>query len=150
MFGDGLRCHSACSHGLVFLAVRATLRPPKDGLKGLGQSLLTNLTGVFWAMVIIHASQWVGIEIIGYVVTALVAFIMCIQAQKSWLAYIPGTFIGCCATFAAAGNWQLVIPSLMLGGVFGYLMKASGLWLYHKLKQPRAEQTTIVSEMTSR
>lgn len=99
---------------------------------------------------IIHASQWVGIEIIGYVVTALVAFIMCIQAQKSWLAYIPGTFIGCCATFAAAGNWQLVIPSLMLGGVFGYLMKASGLWLYHKLKQPRAEQTTIVSEMTSR
>lgn len=101
-------------------------------------------------MVIIHASQWVGIEIIGYVMTALVAFIMCIQAQKSWLAYIPGTFIGCCATFAAAGNWQLVIPSLMLGGVFGYLMKASGLWLHHKLKQPRAEQTTIVSEMTSR
>ncbi|EIA4709739.1 DUF1097 domain-containing protein [Vibrio cholerae] len=144
----------AVSLGLLswagFLGCTSYFASPKDGLKGLGQSLLTNLTGVFWAMVIIHASQWVGIEIIGYVVTALVAFIMCIQAQKSWLAYIPGTFIGCCATFAATGNWQLVIPSLMLGGVFGYLMKASGLWLYHKLKQPRAEQTTIVSEMTSR
>ncbi|HDZ9463451.1 TPA: DUF1097 domain-containing protein [Vibrio cholerae] len=146
----------AVSLGLLswagFLGCTSYFASPKDGLKGLGQSLLTNLTGVFWAMVIIHASQWVGIEIIGYVVTALVAFIMCIQAQKSWLAYIPGTFIGCCATFAAAGNWQLVIPSLMLGGVFGYLMKASGLWLHHKLKlkQPRAEQTTIVSEMTSR
>ncbi|ASK54193.1 hypothetical protein CEQ48_05310 [Vibrio tarriae] len=144
----------AVSLGLLswagFLGCTSYFASPKDGLKGLGQSLLTNLTGVFWAMVIIHASQWVGIEIIGYVVTALVAFIMCIQAQKSWLAYIPGTFIGCCATFAAAGNWQLVIPSLMLGGVFGYLMKASGLWLHHKLKQPRAEQTHIVSEMTSR
>ncbi|HFG1972607.1 DUF1097 domain-containing protein [Vibrio cholerae] len=144
----------AVSLGLLswagFLGCTSYFASPKDGLKGLGQSLLTNLTGVFWAMVIIHASQWVGIEIIGYVVTALVAFVMCIQAQKSWLAYIPGTFIGCCATFAAEGNWQLVIPSLMLGGVFGYLMKASGLWLHHKLKQPRAEQTTIVSEMTSR
>jgi hypothetical protein len=29
-------------------------------------------------------------------------------------------------------------------------MKASGLWLHHKIKQPRAEQATIVSEMTSR
>lgn len=144
----------AVSLGLLswagFLGCTSYFASPKDGLKGLGQSLLTNLTGVFWAMVIIHASQWVGIEIIGYVMTALVAFIMCIQAQKSWLAYIPGTFIGCCATFAAEGNWQLVIPSLMLGGVFGYMMKASGLWLHHKLKQPRAEQTTIVSEMTSR
>ncbi|ENM2831297.1 DUF1097 domain-containing protein [Vibrio cholerae] len=144
----------AVSLGLLswagFLGCTSYFASPKDGLKGLGQSLLTNQTGVFWAMVIIHASQWVGIEIIGYVVTALVAFIMCIQAQKSWLAYIPGTFIGCCVTFAAAGNWQLVIPSLLLGGVFGYLMKASGLWLHHKLKQPRAEQTTIVSEMTSR
>ncbi|ENM3910563.1 DUF1097 domain-containing protein [Vibrio cholerae] len=144
----------AVSLGLLswagFLGCTSYFASPKDGLKGLGQSLLTNLTGVFWAMVIIYASQWVGIEIIGYVVTALVAFIMCIQAQKSWLAYIPGTFIGCCTTFAAAGNWQLVIPSLMLGGVFGYLMKASGLWLHQKIKQPRAEQATIVSEMTSR
>lgn len=80
----------AVSLGLLswagFLGCTSYFASPKDGLKGLGQSLLTNLTGVFWAMVIIHASQWVGIEIIGYVVTALVAFIMCIQAQKSWLA----------------------------------------------------------------
>lgn len=82
----------AVSLGLLswagFLGCTSYFASPKDGLKGLGQSLLTNLTGVFWAMVIIHASQWVGIEIIGYVVTALVAFIMCIQAQKSLLAYI--------------------------------------------------------------
>lgn len=98
----------AVSLGLLswagFLGCTSYFASPKDGLKGLGQSLLTNLTGVFWAMVIIHASQWVGIEIIGYVMTALVAFIMCIQAQKSWLAYIPGTFIGCCCRKLAIGD----------------------------------------------
>ncbi|EEY37069.1 DUF1097 domain-containing protein [Vibrio mimicus] len=144
----------AVSLGLLswagFLGCTSYFASPKDGLKGLGQSLLTNLSGVFWAMVIIHASQWVGLEIIGYVVTSIVAFMMCIQAKKSWLAYIPGTFIGSCATFAADGDWQLVVPSLILGGLFGYLMKASGLWLYQKLNQPRTVQTETASEIASR
>ncbi|ENM5770198.1 DUF1097 domain-containing protein [Vibrio mimicus] len=144
----------AVSLGLLswagFLGCTSYFASPKDGVKGLGQSLLTNLSGVFWAMVIIHASQWVGLEIIGYVVTSVVAFMMCIQAKKSWLAYIPGTFIGSCATFAANGDWQLVVPSLILGGLFGYLMKASGLWLYQKLNQPRTVQTEAASEIASR
>ncbi|EEW07358.1 DUF1097 domain-containing protein [Vibrio mimicus] len=144
----------AVSLGLLswagFLGCTSYFASPKDGLKGLGQSLLTNLSGVFWAMVIIHASQWVGLEIVGYVVMSIVAFMMCIQAKKSWLAYIPGTFIGSCATFAANGDWQLVVPSLILGGLFGYLMKASGLWLYQKLNQPRTVQTEAASEIASR
>lgn len=144
----------AVSLGLLswagFLGCTSYFASPKDGVKGLGQSLLTNLSGVFWAMVIIHASQWVGLEIIGYVVTSIVAFMMCIQAKKSWLAYIPGTFIGSCATFAANGDWQLVVPSLILGGLFGYLMKASGLRLYQKLNQPRTVQTEAASEIASR
>ncbi|ENM5767243.1 membrane protein [Vibrio mimicus CAIM 1883] len=144
----------AVSLGLLswagFLGCTSYFASPKDGVKGLGQSLLTNLSGVFWAMVIIHASQWVGLEVVGYVVTSIVAFMMCIQAKKSWLAYIPGTFIGSCATFAANGDWQLVVPSLILGGLFGYLMKASGLWLYQKLNQPRTVQTEAASEIASR
>ena len=103
------------------------------------------MTGVFWAMVIIHASQYASLEILGYVITAIVAFMMCIQAKQNWLAYIPGTFIGSCATFAADGNWQLVVPSLILGGVFGYLMKASGLWLHQK-----SSQTQSTSELPTR
>ncbi|ENM5913526.1 DUF1097 domain-containing protein [Vibrio mimicus] len=144
----------AVSLGLLswagFLGCTSYFASPKDGVKGLGQSLLTNLSGVFWAMVILHASQWVGLEIVGYVVTSIVAFMMCIQAKKSWLAYIPGTFIGSCATFAANGDWQLVVPSLILGGLFGYLMKASGLWIYQKLNQPRTVQTEAASEIASR
>lgn len=126
----------AISLGLLswagFLGCTSYFAAPTSGLKGLGISLITNITGVFWAMVIIHGSTYVGLEIIGYVITAIVAFFMCIQAKQAWLAYIPGTFIGSCATFAADGNWQLVIPSLLLGGVFGYLMKATGLWLHTK------------------
>ncbi len=85
-------------------------------------------------MVIIQGSTWVGIDIVGYLLTAVIAFFMCIQAKQSWLGYIPGTFIGSCATFAANGDWAIVVPSLILGGVFGYLMKSSGLWLHNRSK----------------
>ncbi|MEH0664848.1 DUF1097 domain-containing protein [Vibrio scophthalmi] len=133
---SGLWGWIAISLGLLtwagFLGCTSYFASPTSGLKGLAQSLVTNLSGVFWAMVIIHASQFASLEILGYVITAIVAFFMCIQAKQSWLAYIPGTFIGSCATFAANGDWQLVVPSLMLGGAFGYAMKASGLWLQQK------------------
>ncbi|MCK6263915.1 DUF1097 domain-containing protein [Vibrio sp. ZSDE26] len=118
-----------------FLGCTSYFASPNSGLKGLAESLITNITGVFWALVIIYFSSIFSIEIIGYIATAVVAFFMCIQAKQTWLSYIPGTFIGSCATFAANGNWQLVVPSIVLGGIFGYLMKASGLWLHNKLNQ---------------
>ena len=136
---SGLWGWIAISFGLLswagFLGCTSYFASPTDGVKGLLSSLLTNMTGVFWAMVIIHGSTFAGLEILGYVITAIVAFFMCIQAKQAWLAYIPGTFIGSCATFAAAGDWQLVVPSLLLGGVFGYLMKTSGVWLHEKSSQ---------------
>lgn len=123
----------AVSFGLLswagFLGCTSYFASPIQGIKGLGITLLTNLSGVGWALVIIHGSQQFGGDIIGYGLTAMVSFFMCIQAKKKWLNFIPGTFIGACATFAANGHWQLVIPSLLLGGVFGYLMKSSGVWL---------------------
>lgn len=137
---SGLWGWIAVSLGLLswagFLGCTSYFASPTDGLKGLLISLLTNMSGVFWAMVIIHGSSVIGFDIVGYVITAVVAFFMCIQAKQSWLNYIPGTFIGSCATFAAGGDWQLVVPSLILGGIFGYLMKASGVWVHQRLNQP--------------
>ena len=52
-----------------------------------------------------------------------------IQAKQLLLSFVPGTFIGACATFAGQGDWKLVLPSLALGLIFGYAMKNSGLWL---------------------
>ncbi|RJX75507.1 DUF1097 domain-containing protein [Vibrio sinensis] len=135
---SGLWAWVATSLGLLswagFLGCTSYFASPVSGLKGLGLSLVTNLSGVFWAMVIIYLSQHIAIDYLGYGITAIVAFFMCAQAKKGWLAYIPGTFIGSCATFAANGDWALVVPSLILGGVFGYAMKASGEWLHAKAK----------------
>ncbi|NOI24950.1 DUF1097 domain-containing protein [Vibrio mediterranei] len=134
---SGIWGWTAMSLGLLswagFLGCTSYFASPKDGIKGLAQSLLTNMSGVVWALVIIHGSSLVNLEIVGYLMTALVSFFMCFQAKRDWLGYIPGTFIGACATFAANGDWQIVVPSLVLGGLFGYSMKASGLWLHQQL-----------------
>ncbi len=130
---SGLWSWLATSLGLLswagFLGCTSYFAAPQAGVKGLLQSLLTNLTGVFWAQAILYSSANLSLDVLGYVITAIVSFLMCIQAKQAWLAYVPGTFVGCCATFAANGDWQLVVPSLLIGGVFGYLMKTSGLWI---------------------
>ncbi|WED24427.1 DUF1097 domain-containing protein [Vibrio sp. JC009] len=141
---------ASISMGLItwagFLGCTSYFASPKDGIKGLGSSLIANMSGVFWAMVIIHGSSLISMELMGFVLTGVVSFFMCIQAKQSILAYIPGTFIGCCATFAAEGNWSLVIPSLLVGGVFGYLMKATGLYVkawYEARETKKVEQSAI-------
>lgn len=126
-----------------FLGCTSYFASPKDGISGLGLSLLTNMSGVFWAMIIIQVSSLVSMEIVGYVVTGLVAFMMCIQAKQTLLSYIPGTFIGSCATFAADGNWKLVIPSIAIGAIFGYLMKALGMMLKKKLGENEVNSLSI-------
>ncbi len=129
-----------------FLGCTSYFASPNDSIKGLLTSMLTNMTGVFWAMVIIKGSQYASVELLGYVLTGIVSFVMCIQAKKQWLSYIPGTFIGCCATFAANGHWQIVIPSLVVGGCFGYAMKATGLWLHNRANQSNLTAQTPIKE----
>ena len=76
--------------------------------------------------------------------TGVVAFLMCIQAKHLLLSFVPGTFMGACATFAGQGEWRLVVPSLALGLVFGYAMKNSGLWLAARREKTR--NVTALSE----
>ncbi|USD36173.1 MULTISPECIES: DUF1097 domain-containing protein [Ferrimonas] len=129
-----------------FLGCTTYFASPQDGVKGLALSVATNMSGVFWAMVIIQLSTIAGAEVIGYVITGIVATLMCVQAKQTWLNYIPGTFVGSCATFAAAGDWQAVIPALIVGATFGFLMKASGLWLHQKINQPAAAMETAKAD----
>lgn len=124
----------AISLGLLswagFLGCTAYFACPQGGMRGLALTGLTTASGVFWARMIIDGAafqpEW---ALLGYLLTGVVAFLMCIQAAHRWLAFVPGTFIGACATFAGQGDWRLVLPSLLLGAVFGYAMKNSGLWL---------------------
>lgn len=94
---------------------------------------------------IIHGSALAPhLEIVSYVMTGIVAFLMCVQAKQLLLSFVPGTFIGACATFAGQGDWRLVLPSLALGLVFGYAMKNSGLWLASR--RVRDSSPTAVSK----
>jgi hypothetical protein len=132
----------AISLGLIswagFLGCTAYFACPKGGVRGLTISTLTCLSGVFWAEVILAGSslrpEW---TLVGYMLTGVVAFLMCLQAWQQWLAFVPGTFIGACATFAAQGNWRQVVLSLLVGLLFGYAMKNSGLWLAERRAKQR-------------
>ncbi|MFB2863187.1 DUF1097 domain-containing protein [Aeromonas sp. MdU4] len=113
------------------------------GYKALLQTIFCNTTGMLWGLLLIHGDGWWGAGVAGYVMTAVVATLMCVQAKQQWLSYIPGTFAGCCGTIGAAGDWRLILPSLIIGALFGYLMKASGLWLSQKtLKSRNADGAT--------
>ena len=150
---SGLWGWVAVSLGLIgwagFLGCTAYFACPQGGLRGLVISTLTCMSGVFWAVVIIAGSAMrPELSILGYMLTGVVAFLMCIQAWQQWLAFVPGTFIGACATFAAQGDWREVVLSLLVGLVFGYAMKNSGLWLAKEREKSRAqpEKTAVFTK----
>lgn len=131
---SGLWGWAAVSLGLLswagFLGCTAYFACPQGGLRGLAVSACTLMSGVVWALVIMYGSALAPhIEIISYLMTGIVAFLMCIQAKQLLLSFVPGTFMGACATFAGQGDYKLVVPSVLLGLIFGFAMKNSGLWL---------------------
>lgn len=139
---SGLWGWVAVSLGLLswagFLGCTAYFACPQGGLKGLAISACTLISGIIWALVIMHGSALAPhLESVGYIMTGMVAFLMCIQAKQLLLSFVPGTFMGACATFAGQGDYKLVVPSVMLGLVFGYAMKNSGLWLASRAAKKR-------------
>ncbi|WP_276643112.1 DUF1097 domain-containing protein [Siccibacter turicensis] len=112
-----------------FLGCTAFFACPHKDRRGLLITFATLSSGVAWAQIILHLSALTTGSLAGYALTGVVAFLMCIQAQRRLLAFIPGTFIGACATFAAQGDWQSVLPALWLGMLFGAAMFVSGMRL---------------------
>lgn len=84
----------AVSLGLLswagFLGCTAYFACPQGGLKGLLISACTVMSGVIWALVIIYGSALAPqLEILSYVMTGIVAFLMCIQARQLLLSFVP-------------------------------------------------------------
>lgn len=100
-------------------------------ITGLKRSMPTTLSGVFWAMVIIQMCNYMEFAHVAAISTALITFVMCIQAKIELFEFIPGTFIGSFSTFASGGNWQGVVIALILGGILGFLCESSGTWFYN-------------------
>lgn len=72
-----------------FLGCTAYFACPQGGFKGLLISACTLLSGMVWALVIIHGSALAPhLEIVSYVLTGIVAFLMCIQAKQLLLSFV--------------------------------------------------------------
>ncbi|MCY6484308.1 DUF1097 domain-containing protein [Clostridium aestuarii] len=104
-------------------------------LKGFKTAIITNLSGVFWAMVIIQICNHMEFAHVGAISTAVITFMMCIQAKIKLFEFIPGTFIGSFSTFASGGDWKAIIPALILGAILGYLCETSGAWLFNVINK---------------
>lgn len=105
-----------------FLGCSTYFAQPKSGFQGVLISWCTTLSGVFWAWLIINGSSYFDSPLIGYLFTGIATSAMCLQATYKRFSFIPGAFIGCCITFAVAGEVTIIIPALLIGALLGYSM----------------------------
>ena len=113
----------------------------RHGAEGLKNAIIPNLMGIVCGMTIIFLGQlspqlgnlgiWSGV----------ISFVICIITKFKWFNFTPGTFLGCFATFAAGGDWKLLVPSIVVGAFLGWTCDTSGAWLYKKVsgKDPQDE-----------
>ena len=101
---------------------------------GFKSGLATNLTGVFWGIVIVLIWTLVGAysNYLGaFVGVAIGAGGMCFQAHVKQLGFIPGAFIGASTFFAlgAAITTPVILPTvvgLIIGLSLGWLSEVWG------------------------
>lgn len=96
----------------------------KEGLK---TTLVTNLSGVLWGIIILELSKLfvpLGLLPSWGLAVFIGAAAMCLQSKISLFAYIPGTFIGCATFFGANFDIQGTIIGLIIGAVLGYISEA--------------------------
>ncbi|MCA1897794.1 DUF1097 domain-containing protein [Shewanella putrefaciens] len=105
-----------------FLGCSTFFAQPKAGFQGVMMAWCTNLSGVFWAWLIISGSSFFVSPVFGYIFTGIATSAMCLQASYQKLSFIPGAFIGCCITFAMAGDIANILPPLIIGGLWGWGM----------------------------
>ena len=100
------------------------------GLSGLKSTIFPNMAGVLCGLGIIALSSlWPALGNWG-VWCAVITFVMCIISRFGLFAFCPGTFMGCFSTFAANGDWKLLVPSLLIGAILGLGCDMGGKWLY--------------------
>lgn len=100
----GIWCYAADAFRLVsfvgFLGW-ATYFAAGGGKAGVKLGLCSNISGVFWGLLTTFICSFFP-DIPYYFFTILFAAIMCWQARFSLLSFIPGTFIGNAAYYAAS------------------------------------------------
>ena len=105
----------------------------KHGAEGLKNAILPNLAGIACAMIcIFFGTNFPGLDAVG-IWAGLISFVICMISHCKWFSFTPGTFLGCFCTFAAGGDWKLLVPSIFLGAFLGWTCDTTGIWLYNKV-----------------
>lgn len=101
------------------------------GIEGFIVTVRQNLLGVACGMAIIYlGNMFPELPMGPLVFSGFVTFVMCIMGKFEWFSFIPGTFVGSFSAFAANGNWQVLVPSLILGAVLGVACDLGGAWFH--------------------
>lgn len=107
----------------------------KHGITGLKKTIFPNLAGVLCGMSIIALTNLVPALGDWGVWCGIITFVMCIIARFDLFNFCPGTFMGCFSTFAANGDWKMLIPSLLIGAFLGLACDYGGVYLRKKINK---------------
>jgi hypothetical protein len=98
---------------------------------GLSKTIASNLSGVFWAFLLLQAlPRFGGSTAALSLLVGLAAFFMVLQAKVSILSFIPGAFLGAATAVsvvsrtgadAFANPWIKTVIALVIGALLGYL-----------------------------
>lgn len=109
--------------------------------KGLKDALLANISGAIWGVIILQITNVLSPMMGGTsalsIGVVIGAFAMCVQANISHLAFIPGAFIGAAVLFGA-GDFVTAVIGLVAGALFGYVSEKGSNLLMGK----KAEKTS--------
>lgn len=101
----------------------------KHGKEGLLKTICTNMAGVLCGLAIFALTHFVPVFGEWGIWCAIITFVMCIISHFEIVSFCPGIFMGCFCTFAAGGDWKLLVPSLLIGAALGVACDFGGGWL---------------------
>lgn len=156
--GTGIACgiwgliSLQASLGLVtwlgFASCTAYFASGKHGLEGLKAALFSIFSGMLSALFAMYLSSFLP-NSVGFaaLMTGLISATMCWQAKVKQLWFIPGAFMGCFSTFAAASSGlnvlgadiSRVIISFLCGGILALSCDFSGQWIFKKFGKKEEE-----------
>lgn len=102
----------------------------KKNWKGIKTAMIVNLSGVAWASISVFLGgiwNWSGSSVI---LCAWISYMIILQGETKTFSFIPGAYIGCFVTFAAAGNLKAILPAILAGVLLGWMTDVTGEKIY--------------------
>jgi len=98
-------------------------------VEGMKLSIASNLSGVFWAWLMVYAANATGLGSVMGITIGIGAAMMVVQSKIKILSFIPGAFMGASCTFGMGLDLKATILALIAGGILGYMSEYGGILL---------------------